>query len=64
MGKVLVEFGDMIKGDKISLQAGYIKKPKGITLAGHHSYTTTGEDNASAWIDKPFQFVKQTPIKK
>lgn len=55
--------GDMIRGDKITLEAGFIPKSQDIKIGKHHSYRTYGETNARAWITKPFHYVKITPIK-
>lgn len=56
--------GDMIKGDKIYLQAGFIPRPNEIKIGQHHSYKTYGVTNATAWIDKSFRFVKTEPVNK
>lgn len=56
--------GDTIRGEKITLEAGFIRKPDDIKIGKHHSHRTSGVTNARAWIDKPFHYVKTTPIQK
>jgi hypothetical protein len=56
--------GDRIEGEKIVMEAGFIKHhPNSIKIAGHTSDRAEGKLNASAWIDKPFRIPNPTPIK-
>lgn len=60
IGKLI---GDRIEGEKIILEAGAIKLFKGIVRAqGHHGDRAVGRIRAIAFIEKPFQHVKEKPL--
>lgn len=61
---ILKILGDGIEGEKIVLEAGFVKLNRGIVRAqGHHGDKAIGTIRAVAFITKSYSSVSPKPVK-